>query len=85
MIGHRGIWHRGWKAVTEHDQGTPYEKDTWRLYDTATDFSESHDVATRHPQRLAALQELWWHAPTTCYRSTTAHSSNFRECAPQTD
>ncbi|MBA2810211.1 arylsulfatase [Streptomyces sp. KM273126] len=60
MLGHRALWHRGWKAVTEHVKGTPYAEDTWRLYDTASDFSETHDVAARHPQRLAALQELWW-------------------------
>ncbi|KUL55383.1 hypothetical protein ADL22_00350 [Streptomyces sp. NRRL F-4489] len=60
MLGHRAVWHRGWKAVTEHRQGVPYEDDTWRLYDTTTDFSECHDLAAAHPERLAALRELWW-------------------------
>ncbi len=60
MLGHRALWHQGWRAVTEHVPGHPYERDTWRLYDTTKDFSEYEDLAAEYPQRLAQLKEIWW-------------------------
>jgi len=60
MIGHRAIWKDGWKAVTFHDQGVDYDKDTWSLYDLTTDFSEMHDLADSEPQRLKDMVETWW-------------------------
>ena len=60
MFGHRGIWHQGWKAVAYHPPGTPYETDKWELFHLDQDFSETNDLATAEPARLAALQELWW-------------------------
>lgn len=59
-LGHRAIWYRGWRAVTEHEVGLPFEEDEWRLYDTTTDFSECHDLAAEQPGRLQSLQQLWW-------------------------
>jgi arylsulfatase len=59
-LGHRAIWHDGWRAVTAHVPGTSYEQDVWRLYDTATDFAEAVDLAEAEPGKLAELQELWW-------------------------
>ncbi len=32
----------------------------WELYDLTTDFSQAHDVAAEHPDKVAELQELWW-------------------------
>ncbi|MCU1441668.1 MAG: hypothetical protein JWP85_2665 [Rhodoglobus sp.] len=61
MLGHRAIWHSGWKATTRHAAGTPYSDDIWRLYDTTRDFSENNDLADAHPQRLQELVDLWWH------------------------
>lgn len=60
MLGHRAIWHRGWKAVTCHEPGEPFDCDTWRLYDTTTDFAESRDLSALEPGVLAELQDLWW-------------------------
>jgi len=60
MLGHRAIWHDGWKATTKHLPGQSYSDDVWRLYDTEHDFSESRDLAESHPDRLAELVELWW-------------------------
>ena len=60
MFGHRGLWHADWKAVTFHPPGTPYEDDKWELFDLTQDFSETNDLATTHPQRLAELLKLWW-------------------------
>ena len=59
-LGHRAVWHDGWRAVTSHVPGSGYADDTWRLYHSETDFSESHDLADEHPDRLAELQRLWW-------------------------
>jgi arylsulfatase len=67
MFGNRGIYHRGWSAVTKHK--TPwlivdpnmagFDDDTWELYDGATDFSQARDMAADQPERLAQLQRLW--------------------------
>ncbi|MFF3259038.1 arylsulfatase [Streptomyces sp. NPDC002932] len=59
MLGHRALWHEGWKAVTTHVPGTSYEDDVWRLYDTRRDFSECHDLAAGQPRRLAGLRAIW--------------------------
>ncbi len=62
----RGIYHNGWTAVTRHS--TPWEfgaelpaldDDVWELYDTTTDWSQAHDIATEHPEKLKELQRLW--------------------------
>jgi len=60
MLGHRGIWHQGWKAVTWHRPGTSFEDDRWELYHVDDDFSESRDLAAEHPEKLRELQDLWW-------------------------
>jgi arylsulfatase len=67
MLGNRGIYHKGWTAVTKHR--TPWEagvapvpafdEDVWELYDTNTDWSQSKDLAKAHPQKLHELQRLW--------------------------
>ena len=59
-MGHRAIWHDGWKAVTEHIAGTPLDQDVWRLYDTRNDFAEAHDLAAHRPEIVADLTERWW-------------------------
>ena len=60
MLGHRAIWHEGWKAVTLHRQGTPFEEDEWALYDTTTDFAEIHDLSEQQPEKLRELIDMWW-------------------------
>jgi arylsulfatase len=60
MLGNRGIWHDGWKAVAYHRPGTDFEDDRWELYHLAEDFSECHDLAAAEPDRLRRLVELWW-------------------------
>jgi arylsulfatase len=60
MFGHRGIIHRGWKAVAFHPPGTPYDADKWELFDLSADFAETHDLSTEHPDKLAELIDLWW-------------------------
>lgn len=60
MGGHRGIVRDGWKAVTWHAKGAPYEDDAWGLYNLETDFSECHDLSTEHPEKLRELIDVWW-------------------------
>ncbi len=63
MLGTRGIWHKGWKAVAEHGPfiGTGgFDKDRWQLFHTDEDRSEAHDLADRHPDKVEALVALWF-------------------------
>ncbi len=60
LMGNRGIWADGWKAVTRHFEGADFENDRWELYHLATDFSESQDLAAHYPEKLQALVALWW-------------------------
>ncbi len=60
MLGHRALYHKGWKAVAWHERGTDFERDTWELYNVDEDFSESNDLAARHPEKLRELIERWW-------------------------
>jgi arylsulfatase A-like enzyme len=63
MLGSRGIWHQGWKAVTTHPTiagWSNYDKDTWELYQTAEDRSESHNLAAQYPDKLQELINLWF-------------------------
>ncbi len=60
MLGHRAIWHQGWKAVTMHRSGEPFDEDHWALYHTDVDFSECHDLAAEHPEKVRELVERWW-------------------------
>ncbi|MDE0677211.1 MAG: arylsulfatase [Acidimicrobiaceae bacterium] len=60
MLGHRAIWHDGWKAVTMHSPGTPFEDDQWALYHTDADFSECTDLAETHADKVRDLVHRWW-------------------------
>jgi len=60
MFGNRGLWADGWKAVTRHFPGTGYEHREWELYHLDEDFSEAHDLAATHPDRLQSLVDQWW-------------------------
>jgi hypothetical protein len=62
----RGIYHKGWTAVTRHSvpwlfnaELPALDDDVWELYDTTTDWSQAHDLAAEHPDKLKELQRLW--------------------------
>ena len=69
IFGNRGIYHRGWTAVTKHR--TPwmsglnvpklaaFDHDIWELYDATIDWSQSQDLSAKYPDKLAELQRLW--------------------------
>ena len=60
MLGHRGIWHNGWKAVTWHRQGTPFDADEWELYHLAEDFNELHDLSAEQPEKVQEMVGRWF-------------------------
>src|SRR3954452_14700121 len=60
MMGHRAIWVNGWKAVTRHQAGTPFDDDQWELYHYEQDRSECNDLAAEMPDKLAELVAMWW-------------------------
>ena len=57
MFGNRGIYHKGWTAVTKHR--TPwadmtlkmpaFDDDVWELYDTTKDWSQAKDLVQADP------------------------------------
>ena len=67
MFGNRGIYHKGWSAVTKHRTpwqmvgGTvpAFDEDLWELYDGTSDYSQAHDLVAEIPEMLAKLQRLW--------------------------
>jgi arylsulfatase A-like enzyme len=66
MFCNRGIYHKGWTAVTRHSTpwdprppATAFDDDTWELYDTRTDWTQAHDLAAEQPDRLRELQRLF--------------------------
>jgi len=63
MLGSRGIWHEGWKAVTTHPTisgWSNFNDDVWELYHTEVDRSELHDLAAEQPEKLRELVNLWF-------------------------
>jgi arylsulfatase A-like enzyme len=66
MFCNRGIYHRGWTAVTQHgtpwllaEKVVPLDEDVWELYDTTSDWTQSNDLAKEQPEKLAELQRLF--------------------------
>jgi arylsulfatase A-like enzyme len=66
MAGNRGIYFKGWSAVTRHSTPwlptevlPPLDDDVWELYDGATDWTQARNLVAEHPERLALLQRLW--------------------------
>lgn len=68
--GARGIYHDGWFAgakgpfkpwipgqqgLAEWDSST----EPWELYDVRTDFSQSHDLAAKYPEKLEEMKKLF--------------------------
>jgi len=67
IIGNRGIYHKGWTAVTKHRtpwttgaiKTIPFDEDVWELYDTSKDWTQAHDLSKELPDKLHQLQRLW--------------------------
>ncbi|MGO8863071.1 MAG: sulfatase-like hydrolase/transferase [Acidimicrobiales bacterium] len=66
MLCNRGIYHKGWMAVTRHSVPwlfgavlPPLDDDIWELYDTTSDWTQAHDLAAERPDVVAHLQRLF--------------------------
>jgi arylsulfatase len=67
MLCNRGIYHKGWTAVTRHGNlpwvvvgaQPPLSDDVWELYDTTKDWSQAHDLAAEMPGKVAELKRLF--------------------------
>jgi arylsulfatase A-like enzyme len=67
MFGNRGVYYKGWSAVTKHR--TPwvmtggglaaFDDDVWELYDGSADYSQARDLSAEQPDKLHELQRLW--------------------------
>ena len=76
IYGNRAIYKDGWWAACMLDRipwdasppsiarfapGTyDPEQDSWELYYLPDDFTQAHDLAAEHPDKLAELKELFW-------------------------
>jgi arylsulfatase len=66
MFCNRGIYHKGWSAVTKHrtpwevtGHAGPFDEDVWELYDGSKDWTQAHDLAKEQPAKLKELQQLF--------------------------
>jgi len=75
-MGSRAIYKDGWWACARIDRAPwdfspdmirklapgvyDPENDTWELYYLPDDFSQAHDLAEKHPEKLAELKDLFW-------------------------
>ncbi len=63
MFGNRGIYHKGWTAVTKHripwilmgQKTVPLDDDVWELY-SDKDWSQTNDLSKQMPEKLHQLQ-----------------------------
>jgi arylsulfatase len=65
MFCNRGIYHKGWTAVTRHStpwvmepQLPRFDDDVWELY-APDDWTQAHDLAAEQPEKLHELQRLF--------------------------
>lgn len=71
IMGSRAIYHDGWMASAFGPRapwaaGLPPgirdwspDDDTWELYNLDEDWTQNHDLAAEHPEKLAQLRELF--------------------------
>ena len=65
IMGNRGIYYKGWSAVTKHytpwiqAKRPAFDDDVWELYDGTKDWSQANDVAKQMPEKLHELQRQW--------------------------
>ena len=63
----RGMYQNGWFASSlafvpsvPERKGFEIDKAKWELYNIDQDFSQADDLAAADPEKLKALQDLWW-------------------------
>lgn len=67
LLINRGMYKDGWMAsslafnplqVVRKD--VDINKVPWELYNIDEDFSQAHNIAAQHPEKLKELQAMWW-------------------------
>jgi arylsulfatase len=64
MFVNRGIYHKGWTAVTRHSipwkptEMPAFDDDVWELY-APDDWTQAHDLSAEQPEKLHELQRLF--------------------------
>jgi arylsulfatase len=69
MMGDHALYHEGWMASTKVVRPPwvvagpvnqdPFGKVTWELYDLSKDWTQSEDVAAKHPEKVKELADLF--------------------------
>ena len=67
MFGNRGIYYKGWSAVTKHrtpwlmvgQKMVAFDDDIWELYDGSKDFTQANDLSKEMRDMLRKLQRMW--------------------------
>ena len=60
MLGHRAIYHNGWKAIAWHERGSDWNNDKWELFKVDEDFNELNDLSAKQPEKLREMIERWF-------------------------
>jgi arylsulfatase len=59
IAGHRAFYRDGWKLVSLYDRADPVDEPKWQLYNVSDDPTECHDLAGRHPGKVAEMADAW--------------------------
>ena len=67
LVSNRGMYQNGWMASSlaylpwaATRTGYDPDKAKWELYRIDQDFSQADDLATKNPEKLKELVDLWW-------------------------
>jgi arylsulfatase len=69
MMGDHAIYHEGWIASTKVMRppwnisggiGSDPAKYPWELYDLRNDWTQSEDLAAKHPKKVKELEKIFW-------------------------
>jgi arylsulfatase A-like enzyme len=92
MLSTRAIWHKGWKAATEHGPMInvgKFDHDRWQLFHTDVDRAEANDLAAQHPEKVRELAALWLEEakknnvlPLNDYGVVGIHALEYKVAAP---
>ena len=66
MFGNRGIYHKGWSAITKHrtpwqttdEVGIAFDDDVWELYDGASDWTQARNRAAGRPSLIQGTSQV---------------------------
>jgi arylsulfatase len=62
LEANRGYYADGWKLVAFRAADQRFDQAPWELYHLTDDFSEAHDLAAEHPEKIKELEAKWWSA-----------------------